>query len=744
MLAATIVCLSGCQAYPRLKVEPVRLTAEQVEAARLGAGVVQTQRPKTTVKILSGTQAGGVSRLPTMLEVTPEQIAALVPDRPIKAALPPQPLAQFIDTALGQILRLPYVLGPGVAQRRDIVAARGPIAASSRQFFSMVQIALRQYGIALGVENGVVRVIADDGLAALAPAYMKTRTLPEAPATSRPVVMFKALQVVDGAPVANLLEGTFTNRGVVTIGYQESDNSIVVTGNPTEVEDAAAIIDLVDSASYAGGRIARVQPVYWQAQRLTEAVAKALSAEGIPTSTDPASGSSALMLLPITYANTVLLFSNDARAFGRALFWIEELDTPAAFDDQDGIFIYTVQNTTATELGRLISRLMAETTGVQAAEPASRNDRGERLGAVGPPAVLRPTLQPRDDGETVTDTSGRITIDPGGNRLIFRGARREFEQIRSLMIELDTPPRQVLVEVTIAEVTLTDDTRFGVEWFLQNELGGGTIVGDTRGGATRESGGLGVTFSKILSRGSVQAALSAIAENRNLNILSTPRLVARSGSEAQILVGSDVPIITSQRAADTDTEGNTDILQTVQYRQTGVILTMRPVVYGADRVDLEVFQEVSSQQPNRTSDIDSPLILNRSVTTQLSLREGMTAVIGGLMQDSYSREQRGVPLLKDIPIIGQAFRTDAVSGTKVELLLLITPYIMRSDDQMGQVASTYSGALNRLLHTRGPQVYTLLPWRSPLGTRARIHGASPLGASVPSSTDGLDSTVPRR
>jgi general secretion pathway protein D len=216
---------------------------------------------------------------------------------------------------------------------------------------------------------------------------------------------------------------------------------------------------------------------------------------------------------------------------------------------------------------------------------------------------------------------------------------------------------------------------------------------------------------------------------RSLNILSTPRLVARSGSEAQILVGTDVPIITSQRAADNQTGGDTDILQTVQYRQTGVILNMRPVVYGEDRVDIELFQEVSSQEPNRTSSISSPLILNRSVTTQLSLREGMTAVIGGLIQDNYSREQRGVPLLKDAPLIGAAFRSDAVAGSKVELLILVTPYILRTDDEVQDATSVYSTAMNRALRLRGPRVYTLLPWRTPF-SQDRIHG----GALAPGST----------
>jgi len=287
------------------------------------------------------------------------------------------------------------------------------------------------------------------------------------------------------------------------------------------------------------------------------------------------------------------------------------------------------------------------------------------------------------------------------------------------------------VELTIAEVTLTDDTRFGVEWFLDQTITDGTLSASTRGAATRQPGGLGVNVLHLFSRGSVQAALTAFASNHNLNILSTPRLVTRSGSEAEILVGTDVPIITSQRASNSQSAGDTDVLQTVQYRQTGVILNVRPIVFGDDRIDISLYQEVSSQQPNTTAAISSPLILNRSVTTQLSLQEGMTAVIGGLIQDSYTRDQRGIPLLKDIPFIGSAFRSDQVSGDKVELLILVTPYIIRDGDDMNTLAENMSQSVNNTLRRRGPQVYTLYPWRRPL-SRTQDHGVSGLFQRGPS------------
>jgi len=143
-------------------------------------------------------------------------------------------------------------------------------------------------------------------------------------------------------------------------------------------------------------------------------------------------------------------------------------------------------------------------------------------------------------------------------------------------------------------------------------------------------------------------------------------------------VGSDVPVITSQRAADTqDGVGLTDVLQSVDYRSTGVLLSIEPIVYADNRVDLSITQEVSTAIPTTTSAISSPTISNRSVTTQLSLEDGATAVLGGLIQDTTTRDETGTPILKDIPVLGNAFRNTTLSSTRTELIVLITAYVTR-------------------------------------------------------------------
>lgn len=725
---SAVLMAQGCASFPTLEATPIgERSGAPTPAERADGEIVQPSQVEILNSVPSSTQTQATRA--TSSAPTDEQIAALIADRDIAASLPPQPLPQFIDTVFGQLLQVPYAMGAGVAQRQEIVSMRGPTSMSGRQFFSLVQMTLEQYGLAVVVERGAVRVIQDEVLSGRSPVFIRTRTLPDTPSYSRPVVQFFAVSSLDVGALIELLDQVYPNRGSVRFSARPDTNTLLISGSARDVASAAAIVSELDRPRFAGGQIARVQPTYLSVEQLADSLTRTLGTEGYHVSgATAAEGPRAISLLPVASANQLLIFANDPELFARALYWTEQLDQASALGDRDGVFVYVVQNTSAEELGALISQVTAADAGAPAGptppEVAVRRVNGQRVGQ-----RFDPTQSP------AATTMGNFTIDPTGNRILFRGSPSEFEHARGLLEQLDTAPQQVLVELTVAEVTLTDETRFGVEWFLDQTITNGTLTANTRGGSSRQAGGLGVVASHVFSRGTVEAALNAFASNRNLNILSTPRLVARSGSQAEILIGADVPIITSQRAAENQTGGDTDILQTVQYRQTGVILNIRPIVYG-DRIDIELYQEVSSQEPNNNSSIASPLILNRSVTTQLSLQEGMTAVIGGMMQDNFSREQRGVPGLKDLPFVGAAFRSDDISGTKTELVILVTPYIIRDSEDMSEFATMYASSVNRQLRRRGPQVYTLYPWRvpfqAPITHRPRVRVEAAPTAAPPS------------
>jgi len=205
-------------------------------------------------------------------------------------------------------------------------------------------------------------------------------------------------------------------------------------------------------------------------------------------------------------------------------------------------------------------------------------------------------------------------------------------------------------------------------------LGGG-------GGEDGEGGGSGLTYLLDVA-GEARAQLRAYAEDNKVSVLSTPRLLVKSGEEASIDVGTEVPTISSQTASIQQTDGNSNLLQSVQYRKTGIILHIKPVVYSDNRIDLEISQEVSEALPlGANAAVQSPSIFNRAVSTSLSLRDGSSVLIGGLMSTRSTTSDGGVPLLKDIPLVGNLFKTTSRGNSKTELVLMIVPYIVGSDEQ---------------------------------------------------------------
>jgi len=266
-------------------------------------------------------------------------------------------------------------------------------------------------------------------------------------------------------------------------------------------------------------------------------------------------------------------------------------------------------------------------------------------------------------------------------------------QLLGILKELDQPAKSALIEVTVAEIDITDANQLGVEWTLNPlSTGNGTVLAQTAGGLGLQPGGLSVNFLNSASQ--IKASLNAMVSNKKGKILSTPRIMARNGEQASISVGDQVPIITSQLSnANTQVAGTSGTLQTIQYLPTGVILKVKPVIHSGNRIELEVSQEVSSASVTNTGVSSSPTISTRKVDTKLSIRDGATVLLGGLMQSNDSKNDTGVPFLKDIPGLGQLFRTNNDSLQKTELIVLITPYIIDDDLVAEQVTRAFQDQL---------------------------------------------------
>ena len=324
----------------------------------------------------------------------------------------------------------------------------------------------------------------------------------------------------------------------------------------------------------------------------------------------------------------------------------------------------------------------------------ARNGQGSERDAIDGSQVGATAAAPAAGASASTSggdlAKGRLSLDEPRNAIIYQGSATDWGRVLPLIQQMDRAPRQVMVEVTVAEVTLTKEQEFGVSWLARNsDLGkfNGNISSGTLSTAT---GGAGLNYILDIG-GQARASLKALASQDRITVLSSPWVMVKSGEEASFDVGTEVPTISSQATSGITTGGNTGIIQTVQYRKTGILLNIKPVVYSDDRVDIELRQEVSEALPvGADSAVSSPAIFNRSYTTNLSLKDGAAILIAGLMSQRNTTGDSGVPYLKDVPLLGNLFKTQKYGNTKTELVLMIVPYIIETDTQAEELTRSLS------------------------------------------------------
>ena len=256
---------------------------------------------------------------------------------------------------------------------------------------------------------------------------------------------------------------------------------------------------------------------------------------------------------------------------------------------------------------------------------------------------------------------------------------REWVEIRSVIARLDRAVPSVLIEVLIAEVTLTDEERTGFEFLIRGALGSRGLIGGTLDRLGIAAGGLSFSLD---SAGETRAVLNLFYKDNRVVIRSRPRLLVKSGETASIDVGNEIPVVTRTTDSDQQTEGTTNVLQEVSYRKTGVQLEIKPLVQANGLVDLQISQQLSEARPSAdTSLAGSPTILNRQISTSLTLRDGGSLLMGGLISGSQSAGETGVPVLGRLPGIGRLFRTDAVQEDRTELMVMVTPYVIADHEE---------------------------------------------------------------
>ena len=278
-------------------------------------------------------------------------------------------------------------------------------------------------------------------------------------------------------------------------------------------------------------------------------------------------------------------------------------------------------------------------------------------------------------------------------QLLPAARRANWESLSELLSLLDKPKRQVLIEATIVEVSLTDGSSFGVQWDLVQDRLAATFTDTGSGNLTSLFPGVSVSYINT----DIAAVINALAATSDVEIVSSPRMLVLNNETARLQVGDQVPIITQSAVSVSDP--GAPLVNSTTYRDTGVILTVTPRIRAGGMVEIDVSQEVSGVSETTSSTINSPTISQRSIESVLAVPDGSTAVLGGLMSSTRSYSETGIPFLKNTPILGAAFRSTSQSERRTELVVLIEPTVVLAEEPSTDIPALLRAALVRARET---------------------------------------------
>jgi general secretion pathway protein D len=496
------------------------------------------------------------------------------------------------------------------------------------------------------------------------------------------------IETSDPEAIAAELDTIFANdkdgptKGLVRfIGNRRLKSVLVITARPEYLQKASSWIARIDKAAKATDKQVHVyhvqhrpsaevasllQKVYSTGQRGGGATSTTSSSSSTTRSTSPDGGLGATSL-----GSTTGLGSSGGGSTG-----LGSISGGASSGSGSG-----VQPAVAPGFGgTAASTPAAPAQAVASSDPIT-------TGSINPSSASGGV--PPDDR-----TSGiSVVSDEQNNTIVITATASEYRRIRTILQAIDSQPNQVLIEATLAEVTLNDELKMGVKWFFNK---GPNSVGVTDGAgtnisnlATLATNGL-PGFSYVFNSLNIKAIINALSTVSDVNIISSPTLMVTENKKATLQVGNDVPILT--QVQQSTLVPNNNIVNSVTYRNTGVILGITPRVADDGRVLLDIEQE--SSDVASTSATLGPTFVQRKVKTTVTVRDGETIILAGFIQDKADRQRDQMPVIGDIPLIGNLFKTKDDKINRTELLISITPQVIRDDSQIASVTSEYRDKIN--------------------------------------------------
>ena len=626
-------------------------------------------------------------------------------------------LREVVRNILSDILGESYTIDPQVG---GTVTIRTTTGIPREALPATLEMLLRSNGAAMIKEGGIWKVVP-------AATVLKGNVTPQLGNSTRALppgysVQLVPLRYMSARQMLAVLEPFV--RDATNVRVDDLRNMLILSGTELELRHLLETVDMFDVNWVAGMSVGLFT---LQSADVKTVMSELDKAFGTPDKS-PLAG--LLRIIPIERMNALLVVTPQPAYLDEAKKWIERLDKGG---EGSGVrfYVYQVQNSRAERIGPLLQQAFSGRVQQQAAAGPPTLAPGTPAGTI----VSPPAFQPQSSTPTPTPAtpaaaaatavqaqvqaaaaaravaSGdgigvirniQVVSDKDNNTILIVATPSEYSVIEAALKKLDVPQRQVVIEVTIAEVKLTDDLTFGVEWLFKGGApsgrGSGGLFNKTTPfnpatpvapGTTAPALALSTGFNYLLNSlnfpGGIQAALHLLDNYGNVKVISNPHLSALDNQKATIKVGDRIPIC-QQTFVGSGTVGTTTnaVTTTSQYIDTGVLLQVTPHINAGGLVTLEVQAEVSVAGTT-ANPCDAPPINTRSVQTLLAVPNGQTMVMGGLIIEDKENSSAGLPLLARIPILGGLFGNQELKNNRTDLVLFITPRVVENESDYRRV-----------------------------------------------------------
>ena len=599
---------------------------------------------------------------------------------------------------MSEILKINYMIDPRVKGVVNIHTS-GQIA--SADVFPIFQAILRLNGATAVKRDGIYEIVP-------LPEAKKLPSLPSPPEDSgkpvseeRYVIQILPLKYIPVTEVSKMIK-PFLSDGADIVEHPPS-NILIMGDLASNVKKSMEIINLFDTDVFTGLRV-RIYPVLnADVTEVAKEMEKIFSSFEVSTKSGRGVG---ITFTPITRINSLLAVSSIPNIFEKVEGWLKELDKIPMEGTKYSVFVYHVQNAKAKDLAEVLKQIYVTTKEKKSEfkeKVAEQVPRGTK------PLPAAPSAPPSTstEGGGVPEGEINVVVDETNNALVIRSFARDYKGILETIKKLDIYPRQVLIEILLADIVLTDNAELGID--LVRYLDGGKWQQTIQFGefSALAAAGPGLTYTIVEEAGKFSAAIKAAATLGRLRVLTSPHLLASNNKEAKIQVGTSEPILTNtytSTGTGTATTPTGFVEGTIEYKDIGTILSLTPRISDGGLVTLELTIEESSLDSREigrkdtsttaavassSSTFSVPAFNKTTAKTVLSIKDGQTIAIGGLIRKTKGDSSQGVPLLSRIPLLGFFFGKNKRTDDRRELILLLTPHIITDESQSKTVTDEF-------------------------------------------------------